>query len=89
MAISRQVKCINKGDRYNPNTRITNIGGDGWKETQSTAIRQIQTSTHTHWVSVGGYVANVIVQFHNGNPYIKTDRDTTTIDNLLSLPECR
>ncbi len=88
MAISRQVKCINKGDRYNPHTRIINIGGDGWKESQPAAIKQIQTGTHSYWVNAGGFTANVIVEFHNGNPYLKTDRDTTTVDNLLSLKEC-
>ena len=89
MATSRQVKCINKGDRYNPHTRITNIGGDGWKESQPTAIRQIQAGSHSYWVNAGGYTANVIVAYHNSNPYLKTDRDTTTVDNLLSLDECR
>ena len=88
MAISRQVKCINKGDRYNPHTRITSIGGDGWKEPQQTAIRQIQAGTHSYWVSGAGFTTTVIVAFHNGNPYLKTDRDTTTVDNLLSLYEC-
>lgn len=88
MPISRQVKCINKGDRFNPHTRITSIGGDEWKETQPNAIRQIQALTHSYWVRVNGNVVNVIVAFHNGNPYLKTESDTTTVDNLLSLPEC-
>jgi hypothetical protein len=88
MATSRQVKCINKGDRYNPHTRITHIGGDGWKETQLSAIGQIQTGTYAYWVSVGGLVANVIVAFHNTNRYLKTDKDSSTVDNLLSLKEC-
>ncbi len=88
MPISRQVTCINKGDRYNPHTRITAIGGSGWKESQSNAIKQIQNGTYSYWVSAGGYTANVIIAYHNGNPYLKTDRDTTTTDNLLSLKEC-
>lgn len=87
--IRRQVKCINKGDRLNPHTHITNIGGDGWKETQQNAVRQIQNNTHSYWVSVNGFTANVIVAYHNANPYLKTDRDNIMIDNLLSLPECR
>ena len=88
MSISRQVKCINKGDRYNPHTRIISIGGTGWKEAQQTAIKQILNNTHSYWVSVGGISSIVIVAYHNLFPYLKTNRDTTTIDNLLSLDEC-
>jgi hypothetical protein len=89
MATSRQVTCIHKGDRRNQHTRITTIGGDGWKESQANAIKQIQNGTHAYWVSVGSYRTDVIIAYHNGNPYLKTKADTTAVDNLLSLPECK
>lgn len=89
MVTSIQVTCINKGDRSNPHTRITTIGGDGWKESQANAIRQIQKGTHSYWVSVGNNRTDVIVAEHNGNPYLKTKADTTTVDNLLNLSECK
>lgn len=89
MATSRQVTCINKGDRSNPHTRITSIGGSNWKESQANAIRQIENGTYTYWVSVDNNRTNVIIAYHNGNPYLKTEADTTTVDNLLSLPECK
>ena len=88
MATQRQVKCINKSNRYNPHERILSIGGDWGKVSQQTAISQIQNGTHSYYVSEGFITAWVIVASHNGNLYLKTDRDNTTVDNLLSLPEC-
>lgn len=88
MAISRQVKCINKREHYNPHERIINIGGDWGKVSQPIAISQIQAGTYSYFVNVGIYNANVIIAYHNSNPYLKTDRDSTTVDNLLSLKEC-
>lgn len=87
--IVRQVTCINKTNRYNPYERIQAIGGSWGKETQPTAVSQIEKGTHSYYVKVGLSDANVIVAIHNGNKYLKTNRDTTTVDNLLSLPECR
>lgn len=89
MAISRQIKCINKSDRYNPHERIISVGGDWGKISQPEAIRSIENGTYSYFVKVGIYDAKVIIATHNGNKYLKTDRDTTTVDNLLSLPECR
>ena len=72
----------------NRHERIRNIGGEWGKTSQSSAINDIETNTHTYHVRVGYNDVKVIVATHLGNKYLKTENDTTTVDNLLSLPEC-
>lgn len=43
---------------------------------------------HTFYSFVGGHERNVIVATRNGTKYLKTEADSDTPDNLLSLPEC-
>ena len=88
MATSRQVKCINKTDRPNRHERIRNIGGDWGKVSESDAITQIKNGTYAYHVRVGYNDVKVIIAYHLERPYLKTESDTTTVDNLLSLPEC-
>jgi hypothetical protein len=38
---------------------------------------------------VGNYDVKVIIATYLGREYLKTESDTTTVDNLLSLPDCR
>lgn len=94
MAISRQVTCINKDDRKSRYEAISHIGGP-WgtnglrvRITQAQAIKDIEDGTYTYYVKVGMATANVIVETHSGNKYLKTERDSTIMDNLLSLPQC-
>jgi len=91
--VSLSITCINKSDRTSPHERISRIGGrlpDGssWKILTSTAIHNIENNIQGYYVSIGGQRAEVVVATHLGNKYLKTTRDTTTVDNLLSLPEC-
>jgi len=88
MSISRQVKCINKTDRYNPHERIKNIGGDWGIISESLAINQIENGVYTYHVKVGYRDVKVIIALHSGHKYLKTEADTTLVDNLLSLKEC-
>lgn len=93
MADRVEVKCINKRDRQSPHERIQNIGGvnaDGtrWRLAEEAAIQGIEAAKWSFYTRGGGEVANVIIATHLGRKYLKTDRDTTTKDNLLSLPEC-
>jgi len=88
MAIQRQVKCINKTDRQSRHEKIRNIGGDWGIVSESIAINQIETGAYNYFTLVNGYKANVIIRVHEGRKYLKTDADTTLVDNLLSLKEC-
>ena len=93
MADRVRVGCVNKRDRQNRHERIQSIGGtnaDGtrWKLTEEQAIAGIESGKWSFYTMGGGETANVIIATHLGRKYLKTDRDTTTKDNLLSLPEC-
>jgi hypothetical protein len=85
------VTCINKHpthqDRHH---RIQNIGGTWGKHTQADAVYNIDNHIHTYYTTGGGETAEVITATHSpsGTKYLKTNKDTTTKDNLLSLPEC-
>jgi hypothetical protein len=84
-----QVTCIRKrGSHFNPHERIAGIGGAGWYRTEDEAIREIQNGTNTFFVSAGARQAEVIVAHHLGRPYLKTNADGYSPDNLLSLSEC-
>jgi len=94
MAESRQIRCINKTDRYNAHERIRNVGGTksdgtGWKMSQPDAIAEIESGRMSFYVSEGGRTVRVIVaKTAAGHKYLKTEADGEQPDNLLSLPEC-
>ena len=89
-----RIQCINKTHRSNIHERISHVGGlnnDGtrWKETVTSVISYIKNGTYSFYVQVGNNTAEVIVATSAaGYEYLKTKADTTTVDNLLSLPEC-
>lgn len=83
-----QVTCINKRpSHYARHERIQHIGGAWGKHTQEAAIANIRGGD-SYYVSGGGLTAEVTIASHEGHPYLKTDKDTTTKDNLLELSEC-
>jgi hypothetical protein len=84
-----QITCINKTDRTSPHERIRRVGGSGGRRwSTDDVIRLIKARTDTFWVSVNGDRVNVRVDTHNGREYIRTERDDSRQNNLLSLPEC-
>ena len=94
MALSHEVKCINKSDRENPHERILSIGGlksDGtrWKLSQQEAIKGIEEGKWTFYVNTNGKTVRVIVaESRYGHKYLKTEADGEQPNNLLNLPEC-
>lgn len=94
MATSHEIRCINKSDRTNIHERIVNIGGikenrTHWKISQSEAIAAIESNKWQFYVGQGVNKVDVIIAVSaTGYKYLKTKNDTTTSNNLLSLPEC-
>ena len=94
MPTSHEIKCINKLDRENIHERITHVGGvngDGtrWRITQHDAIEGIKRKEWIFYVTQNSKKVNVIAATSRyGYEYLKTEADTTEVNNLLSLPEC-
>jgi hypothetical protein len=95
MATLREIRCINKSDRYNAHERIINIGGlnydqTTWKISVSEAIKGIKNGTWEFYVNRAGLRVNVIIaKTSEGNEYLKTQSDSIETNNLLELPECK
>jgi uncharacterized membrane protein len=89
-----QVLCINKSNRTSEHEKISHIGGINpdkarWKLTQEAAIAAIEAKTYEFYVSDGKNEAEVVVAVSaSNNKYLRTKKDGTLTDNLLSLPEC-
>jgi hypothetical protein len=81
--MSRQVTHVRKdfaGD-------IMAIGSKSvWEHSLTTAISNIETGAETYWVSVNGQRASVYVASNGYRKYLKTTADSTTRNNLDSLP---
>jgi hypothetical protein len=62
--------------------------GTQWWRSEDDAIRDVEADPLAYYVSVGGRTVWVIIAWHNGRKYLKTQEDGYRPDNLLSLPEC-
>ncbi|WP_175158283.1 DUF3892 domain-containing protein [Paraburkholderia fynbosensis] len=94
MTARHRVLCINKIDRGNRHEQISYIGGmnadkSRWRIAQANAIEGIESGRWAFYVVVGNITAEVVVSTSvEGRKYLKTNRDSSIVDNLLSLPEC-
>jgi hypothetical protein len=64
---------------------------DGRRVPKATAISNIEFGLESYYASADGQRANVEVVQRCSRcyaKYLRTDRDTTTKDNLLALPDC-
>jgi hypothetical protein len=88
MATRLQITCINKPNHFDPHSRITHVGGYGWRFPLDMAIAGALSGTYEFYVIHMLYDVPVTVQLHNGSPYLKTVPDGTPLDNLLFQKEC-
>ena len=97
VSVSVQVSCITKrGDHYNPHERIQGLGGvhgtqRWWMKEDDIIAELVKQETDRRWnfyVSVNGKSVWVVVAWHDGRAYLKTQADGYAPNNLLNLPEC-
>jgi len=72
----------------NDDDTITKIGSDKLRWTTKQAIEEIKDKTSSFYTKIDDDTANVIVKGTPPNEYLATDSDTSTKNNLLSLPRC-
>ena len=88
--MSKRITCITKHPTHEDrHRRIQAVGGDGFYDSEDSAIANVKRDSHYYWVTEQGKSVWVKVQKHDGRDYLKTENDHFLPDNLLSLPECR
>jgi len=87
--MTRRIQCITKlPDHQDRHRRIQSVGGPGWKDSEETAIANVERDRNAYEVTEQGKTVKVIVRTHDNREYLKTENDRFLPDNLLSLPEC-
>ncbi|HAL38936.1 MAG TPA: DUF3892 domain-containing protein [Polaromonas sp.] len=92
MATNIQIQFIHKIPRQDRYHAIQEVGGvyngKNWRIPLHAAITHAQSNEWKFFAAAGGQQAWVeVAKSPSGSQYLKTERDTTTVDNLLSLPE--
>ncbi|MBA3594032.1 MAG: DUF3892 domain-containing protein [Polaromonas sp.] len=92
MSTSVQIHYIAKNPRLDRFRRIEAVGGVhngvNWRIDLQSAINFVKVGTYRFYTHVNGNSSWVVVATSEwGNEYLKTEADTTNVDNLLSLPE--
>ena len=91
-----KITCINKdnGNHENPNLAITHLGwineadNSKGKNTRLEIYNWIKNDGGYGYVEKNGNKVKVITaETASGTKYLKTEADSTTVNNLLSLPE--
>lgn len=86
----RAVSSVNRAYSSDPLERIENIGGVNsdrtrWQLSQAAAIAAIEAGTDEFFVETAAGPVRLIVLTRAGQKYLKTERETTHPDDLLSL----
>ncbi|ALR31231.1 hypothetical protein ATE47_12175 [Chryseobacterium sp. IHB B 17019] len=94
-----RITCINKDNGYheNPNLAITHLGWtneetrEAGKSTRLEIYFWIKNQNGIAYVidSYGNRVKVITAETFSGTKYLKTEADSSTKNNLLSLPECK
>jgi hypothetical protein len=86
--MASQITCITKPGPYDDHEHITHVGGASFYITREACANNIDTGRETYFVQVGNDRADVTTYTRNGLKFIRTKRDRTNRDNLLSLRQC-
>jgi Protein of unknown function (DUF3892) len=84
--MATEITCI-VPDSSDPGQRIDKVGGSGWTKDEDTVINEIDGGAE-YFTNAAGVRADVVVMRDRDVPYLRTDPDQTTANNLLSLPTC-
>ncbi|MEO7412636.1 MAG: DUF3892 domain-containing protein [Opitutaceae bacterium] len=84
------VSFLNRAYSLDPLERVENIGGlnsdhTRWTLTQAAAISAIEAGTDEFFVNADGGPVRLVVLTHRGEKYLKSEREKTHPDDLLSL----
>lgn len=91
-----QVSCIRKRDHKDPHERIEGLGGvhlgKRWYQPEADIIAELEkpdaSRRWNYYTSVNGHSVWIIIAYHNGKKYLKTQPDKYAPDNLLNLEDC-
>lgn len=86
----RAVLSITRAYSHDPLERVDAIAGVNsdntrWRLSQSAAIAAIEARTDEFFVNDGVLEVRLVVVTHRDQKYLKTERETTHPDDLLSL----
>lgn len=86
----RAVSFVSRAYSHDPHELIENIGGlnsdrTRWKLSQAAAIGAIEAGTDEFFVSADGNPVKLVVITFQGQKYLKTEREKTHPNELLSL----
>jgi hypothetical protein len=75
-------------DRDGDITSLCNSGSSWSPRSKASAIQDIESGDHTYYVQWSNKKTNIRVVDGPTGKYLRTDRDDTTRNNLLDLPDC-
>ena len=86
----RAVLSITRAYSHDPLERVDAIAGvnadrSTWRLSQSAAIAAIEARTDEFYVTDGGLEVKLVVVKHREQKYLKSERETTHPDELLTL----
>jgi hypothetical protein len=86
----RSVSSVNRAYSTDPHERVEAIGGVNadhtrWQLTQNAAIAAIEAGTDEFFVKTPDLTVRLIVVTHQGQKYLKSEREKTHPDDLLNL----
>lgn len=84
----RRVTCIARPYRNLGYEGIIRLGGFGWNEPVEQVMADIAAETHVYYTSDGVTHNGLRVVQGESGPYLRTDTEPVSVNNLLNLPDC-
>ena len=86
----RAVSTVTRAYSHDPLERIDSIGGVNsdrtrWKLSQAAAITAIETGSDSFFIKADGHDVKLVVFTHEQQKYLKSEREATHPDDLLTL----